>query len=204
VELLSQEIMTIAEPKKLELSSAMEALMVCHRDKWLRCAHRMVQNRADAEDIVQEAALRMLLRDRQFESLDQARMYMGRVISNSAIELYHLRRRLCALHHSLDESLISAPNRDQPEHLLVERERLYERSRMLGLLREGLASLPAKQLQALRLTIMDPDLNSIRDAGAASDIPYSTLRHRTVQGLRRLRRFLLRSSRQKLAKPGVA
>ena len=196
--------MSVAEAKKLDLPSAVEALMVCHRDKWLRFAQRMVQDRADAEDIVQEAALRMLLRDRRFESLEQARMYMGRVICNSAIELYHLRRRLRGLHHSLDESSISAPSRDQPEHLLAERERLCEQTRMLGLLKEGLARLPSKQLQALRLTIMDPDLMSIRDAGAAYNIPYSTLRHRSMQALRRLRRFLHRSARQKLVKPFLA
>jgi hypothetical protein len=63
------------------------------------------------------------------------------------------------------------------------------------LLQEGLARLPVKQYEALRLTVMDPGLVSIRDAGVENDIPYSTLRHRSVKGLRRLRQFLHRAMR---------
>ena len=66
---------------------------------------------------------------------------------------------------------------------------------MFNLLQEGLAHLPLKQYQAVHLTVMDPSAVSMRDAGIENDIPYSTLRHRSVQGIRRLRRFLCRALR---------
>jgi hypothetical protein len=40
---------------------------------------------------------------------------------------------------------------------------------------------------------MGPRDISIRDAGLVHGIPYSTLRHRTVQGLRRLRSYAKRT-----------
>ena len=66
---------------------------------------------------------------------------------------------------------------------------------MLDLLDEGLKRLPLKQYEALRLTILESRGLSIRDVGMTNGIPYSTLRHRTKQGLRQLRRFLERKRR---------
>ncbi|PYV14406.1 MAG: hypothetical protein DMG07_12070 [Acidobacteria bacterium] len=61
--------------------------------------------------------------------------------------------------------------------------------------REGLAHLPAKQYEALRLTLFERPHTSIRDAGLERGIPYSTLRHRSVQGIRRLQKFVRRALR---------
>jgi len=47
----------------------------------------------------------------------------------------------------------------------------------------------------LRMTMLDPGTVSIREAGAGNGIPYSTLRHRTMQGIHRLRLHLHRSLR---------
>ena len=51
------------------------------------------------------------------------------------------------------------------------------------------SSYQAEQLEALRLTVMEPG-TSIRDVGMNHGIPYSTLRHRSRQGLSTLRRKL--------------
>jgi len=192
---LSQEIMQAGESEDLDLPSIVETLMFRHRDKWLRFVRKMVQNEADAEDVLQDAVLRMLARDRKFQSSEQARMYLGRIISNTAIELYHSRRRNRRQHRPLYEQLLEATNHGEPERLLGEWEESHATARILGLLNEGLARLPVKQYEALRLTVMDPGIVSIRDAGIEHNIPYSTLRHRSVQGIRRLRRFLHRALR---------
>lgn len=183
------------DSEKLSLPSVVETLMLCHRERWLRFVLRIVQNQADAEDVLQEAVLRMLVRERQFRTPEQARMYLGRIICNTAIELYHMRKRNRQRHLTLHEQLLGASGHGEPERLLREREESAANARMLTLLNEGLARLPLKQYEAVRLTVMDPDIVSIRDAGVENDIPYSTLRHRSVQGLRRLRRFLLRALR---------
>ncbi|MBZ5499574.1 MAG: RNA polymerase sigma factor [Acidobacteriia bacterium] len=192
---MSQEIMDAGDCGKMDLSAIVESLMLHHRGRWLRFVQRMVENRADAEDVLQEAVLKMLVRDRHFYSPDQARMYLGRIICNTAIELYHTRKRNRRQYRPLHEHLLPAPNCGEPLCLLADQEELQSNARVLTLLHEGLARLPVKQYEALRLTVMDPAIESIRDAGVEHDIPYSTLRHRRLQGLRRLKRFLQRALR---------
>ncbi len=182
-----------------ELSRIVESLMLRYGHKWLSFVQRMVQNQADAEDVLQEAMLKMLARGRQFQSQDQARMYLGRIISNTAIELYHLRRRDRRQQCPLQEHFFRLPAQAEPAQSMSEADELQARARMLSLLNEGLARLPIKQYEALRLTVMDPQIISIRDAGVEHDIPYSTLRHRKLQGLRRLKRFLRRALRTALS-----
>ncbi len=181
--------------KDLELSNLIEFLMLRHRERWLRFAQRVVRDRADAEDVLQEAALKMLMRNRSFCSRDQARMYLGRIISNTAIEIYHMRRRQRRRQRPLHEHLLAASRHGDPERLLWDMEGWQTHAHMLELLGKGLASLPPKQYEAVRMTVLDPSLASIRDAGAEHDIPYSTLRHRSLQGLRQLRRYLHRALR---------
>jgi RNA polymerase sigma-70 factor (ECF subfamily) len=200
MDLLSQENMGASDLEGLELSVVVESLMLRYGHKWLRFVQRMVQNQADAEDVLQEAMLKMLARGRQFHSPDQARMYLGRIICNTAIELYHLRRRNRRQQRPLQEHLFKLPTHSEPALSLSEGEELQAHARVLRLLDEGLARLPIKQYEALRLTVMDPEIMSIRDAGVEHDIPYSTLRHRKLQGLRRLKRFLHRALRAAQAK----
>ena len=192
--------MSSGEHENRELSFMVEALLLRHRDRWLRFVQRMVQNHADAEDVLQDAVLRMLARDREFASTEQARMYLGRIICNTAIELYHRRRRNRRRYCPLHEQVLASSDYGEPERRLGEREESRANLRMLHLLSEGLARLPAKQYEALRLTFTDHGIVSIRDAGVENSIPYSTLRHRSVQGLRRLRRFLNRAMRVTQAK----
>jgi RNA polymerase sigma factor (sigma-70 family) len=187
--------MEASESENLDLPSVVQTLMLHNRHKWLRFVQKMVQNRADAEDVLQEAVVRLLARGRQFDSSEQARMYLGRIIFNTAIELYHRRRRQRRRHCPVHEQLLAASGYGEPECSLREREESTANARLLSLLGEELARLPQKQHEALRLTVMDPGIVSIRDAGAGHDIPYSTLRHRSLQGIRRLRRFLNRALR---------
>ncbi len=188
------------EFEREELPLVVEHLLRRHGSKWLRFVQRMVQNQADAEDVLQEAILKMLVRGRRFHSRDQARMYLGRIICNTAIELYHMRRRLRLRQRPLQEQQLQVLPFADPGSALYQGEEMQAHARVLRLLREGLARLPAKQYEALRMTIMDSEPLSIRDAGEENDIPYSTLRHRKLQGLRRLKKFLLHALRRPLAR----
>jgi DNA-directed RNA polymerase specialized sigma24 family protein len=122
-------------------------------------------------------------------------MYLSRVICNTAIELYHARQRQRRQQCPVSDRLPASADFGEPDRCLCEQEASTARARHLELLREGLARLPFKQYQALRLTVLGPVILSIRDAGAAHSIPYSTLRHRSLQGIRQLRRFLNRALR---------
>jgi RNA polymerase sigma-70 factor, ECF subfamily len=157
--------------------------------KWLRFILAILKDEADAEDVIQEAVRRVLARDLSFKSEDQVRMYLGRAIGNAALERYNCRKRERLRQFPLNEQIL-LPAASSPFVWMEELERSNERERLLGLLDEALKRLPFKQSEALRLTILEAQGLSIRDVGVTNGIPYSTLRHRSKQGLRRLRKLL--------------
>jgi len=187
--------MNAGDVDSLDLRNVIAALIRRHGDKWFRFVLRIVGNQQDAEDVIQEAVRRVLLRDRPFRSEEEARMYLSRAISNTAIESYHCRRRERLRCLPLKEQTLSASESVSPHAMLENQEESDQTERLTKLLKEGLARLPTKQYEALYLTVLEPGAASIRDADAERGIPYSTLRHRSVQGLRRLKRFIRRSLR---------
>jgi DNA-directed RNA polymerase specialized sigma24 family protein len=117
-------------------------------------------------------------------------MYLGRAIGNAAFELYNCRKRERMRRFPVHEQILLPAFTSSPFACLEHSEKSREKEQLLGLLDEGLKRLPSKQSEALRLTILESRGLSIRDVGMTNGIPYSTLRHRSKQGLRTLRKFL--------------
>jgi RNA polymerase sigma factor (sigma-70 family) len=165
---------------------------VLHRygARWLSFILTILKNEADAEDVIQEAVRRVLTRDLLFHSEDEVRKYLGRAISNAAFELYNRRKRERRREHSMNEQTLPPLHSSSPFVSIMEAEISSERERLLTLLDSGLKQLPVKQYEALRLTILESGGLSIRDVGMMHGIPYSTLRHRSKQGLRHLKNYL--------------
>jgi RNA polymerase sigma factor (sigma-70 family) len=182
-----------AQTANPELWQAIETVFHRHRKKWLKYLERFLSSPSDAEDVLHEAIWRVMVRNRSFGSEDQLRMYLGRAIANAAIELYHSRKRERLSHASIDSDSCAASCQADPQEMMERMEESERVERAIHWLQKGLGRLPPKQYQALWLTYLDPDHSSIREAGTASGIPYSTLRHRSMQGLRKLRRFLRRA-----------
>jgi RNA polymerase sigma factor (sigma-70 family) len=183
------------------LADAVASAMARHGQKWLRFVLGMVRNQADAEDVLQEAVQRVLTRGRPLPDEDQARMYLSRAICNIAIETYHRKKRERRKHVPLKEEMLPVCNRMNPQSYLEKMEDSVEKRYLIGLLNQGLSRLPLKHYEAVRLTIMESEMTSIREAVALNGIPYSTLRHRSAQGVHQLRKFLhraLRTSAHKL------
>jgi RNA polymerase sigma-70 factor (ECF subfamily) len=176
-----------------DLRTVLGSIIDRNAGRWLRFIVAILKNDADAEDVLQEAVQRVLERNRPLPSEEQARMYLGRAIGNAALEFYNSRKRERVRQVPIREQILRPANILSPYACLEERERSAEKERLLRLAHEGLARLPLKQHEALRLTILESSGLSIRDVGATNGIPYSTLRHRNRQGLRRLRKFIERS-----------
>ncbi len=169
-----------------------------HGPRWRRFIVGVLGNEADAEDVMQEAVRRVLARNLPLASEEHARMYLGRAIGNAAFEFYNNRKRERLRRIPIHESRLIPPDASSPQQRMEEKERSDEWERMLNLVKGGLERLPSKQQEALRLTILESRGLSMRDIGATHGIPYSTLRHRCKQGLRRLRRHLERSLAMKI------
>jgi RNA polymerase sigma factor (sigma-70 family) len=172
------------------LGEAVEAVMHKNRAKWFRFVRRVLGCEADAEDVLQEAVRRVLVRNRLLATEDQVKKYLGRAIANTAIELYYSRKRDRRRHVALQENALPWNCSATPQTILEDKERLREKESMIRALNEALLRLPAKQYEAVRMTMLEPGITSIRDAGAMNGIAYSTLRHRSVQGILRLRKFV--------------
>ncbi len=182
--------MTAFHSNQGRLCEALGNVFIRNRRKWLGYLACFLDNRSDADDVLQEAVGRVLARNLRFTSEDQLRMYLARAISNTAIEFYHVRRKERMCRRPLDLNACADHDRGSPEDLLemMERDARHEKARHL--MRAGLSELPRKQYEALCLTYLSPECNSIREAGMSQGIPYSTLRHRSIQGIRRLRRYV--------------
>jgi RNA polymerase sigma factor (sigma-70 family) len=191
---LSEEMMRAYENNHAEPARVLAEVMERFRGRWFKFVLRILQNAADAEDALQEGFCRVLASNRFFNSEEDTRLYLARTISNTAIEIYHLRRREKQSHCPAHEYQLPDQFRTTPLGMLDRIEARRKRDRVLGLLDQALRKLPLKQYEALRMTVMDTSF-SIRDVGEATGIAYSTLRHRRVQGLRRLRRYLCRALR---------
>jgi RNA polymerase sigma factor (sigma-70 family) len=183
-----------------DLTEVVGALVASHGRKWLKFAARIVGSHEDAEDVLQEAVHRVLECRRPFTGTADVRMYLARAITNQAFELYRVRKRERTRRVPLQDESVPAFEGTSPMGRLEERERALERAQVARIVREGLARLPPKQYEALHLTLLAPGHVSIRAAVVERGIPYSTLRHRSLQGIRRLQRFVRRALRSFPAK----
>jgi len=191
----NQEFMPRVKSGIPDISDAIAALMGRHREMWLKVVLRILGNQDDAEDVLQEAVRRVMMRNLPFPSMDELRMYLGRAISNIAIELYHARKRERLRHRPLFEHVLPPIKEGNPHSFLEYREESDLAAQLLKLVAEGLDRLPAKEYEAVRITLLEPGAVSIREAGTEKGIPYSTLRHRCMQGIRRLRKHINRALR---------
>jgi RNA polymerase sigma-70 factor (ECF subfamily) len=148
----------------------------------------VLRNEADAEDVMQEAVRRVLSRNRFFPSEEAIRKYLSRAISNSALELYNRRKRERLRYIPICEPLLRSSG-PSPHKYLEESEIAKLKERINCLLNDGLLRLPEKEYEALRMTMLEPQGLSIREAGMNAGIPYSTLRARSRQAIRHLRKY---------------
>lgn len=175
------------------LRAALTPVVINNRCRWFRYICAILRNEADAEDVIQEAVSRVLARNHPLPSEAHITMYLGRSIGNAAMEMYHRRKRERLTRIPLREEIFTSSTIPTPYSFLEEREQLIEKEKMAALLGKGLQRLPPKQYEALRITILESNGLSMRDAGEQNGIPYSTLRHRTNKGLHRLRKFIERN-----------
>jgi len=192
---MSQETTHQESAESIDLNNILARVFARNETRWLNFVESLLKNRADAEDVLQEAVRHVLTRGRLLPTEEQARMYLGRAIGNAAIDAYNARKRERLRQVPLEEQTLMLDGPATPHRYLEQTEESEEREHKIRILHEALSTMPPKQYEALRLTILEPERISMRDAGILNGIPYSTLRHRTMQGMKYLRRYMLRALR---------
>lgn len=167
-----------------ELRREFEAQLRRHLDALYYAALDLSGNTSDAEDVVQEAAMKGLRRFDSFEPGTDFKAWMMRILANTYIDLYRRRRREKP---AVAEEAVTA---------LAESESPLRRGDLEFLLPDdverALASLPEEQRAAVVLV----DVNGLTNQQAAEALgwPLGTVNSRVYRGRAELRAILRRTA----------
>lgn len=154
---------------------AFTALVERYQRRAFAVALRLLGSRADAEDAVQQAFLRLYESRAAYNPRWRLNTWFYRILTNTCVD--HLRR---ARHlHPLDGVALHAP--DAPDHSLARRERDT-------LLRAALATVPLEARMAL--TLYYGDERTYREIAAMRGISVNTVKTHLRRGRLALRKAL--------------
>lgn len=159
-----------------------EALLEPHLDWLFRLAYRLTQQRADAEDLVQDLLIRLFPRHEELAAVEQLRPWLGRALYNAFVDRVRHSARRPDMHGEALDDLPGLTNEETgPEQ---DMEQLLLQRRLLALL----AELPGDQRAVVALHDMEgyslPELEHILQ------IPVGTLKSRLHRARQRLRTAL--------------
>ena len=168
-------------------TAAFDALCVRHAEKIFHVAHRIMRNREDAEDVVQETFLRAFIHLKSFDGRSRFSTWLTRIAINSA--LMSLRKNRRSREIPIEQPIESSePRRQQfadpalnPERRLAEHERETILRDAITKLRPGIrAAVEIHQLQELPL----------EDTAKALGISLAAAKGRLFQARAVIRRML--------------
>jgi RNA polymerase sigma factor (sigma-70 family) len=142
------------------------------RPRFLRRIRRLVPGREDAEDVFQTACLKFLRSPAVFRYPEAATRYFCRILRSLALDRLRASRLL--------EFRDVIPERPCDPWADRERERLLE------LLAESIARLPAEDREMIAI-YLDRHENYIREQSVAFAVARGTARYRMERAVRRLR-----------------
>ena len=164
-----------------------------------RCAFRLLGNRADAEDAVQEALLAAYKHINQFRGRSQLSTWLTTIVRNCA--LMQLRKRPRQIHFPLDELFGEEQPHSLWERLADERpspEDECRNSELVARLRKCTALLSPTLRRTFQLRVIDG--LSIFETGRILGLPHGTVKAQLARArakiARHMRPVLARGSRK--------
>lgn len=154
------------------------AVYIEHRDELLNYANKFLQDRAIAEDVVQEAWLRLAARDGQGEEITHTLRYLYSIVRNLALDWVRRGPREVA------EAPDSATWRVLPAPVPTAEDVVVQRDEVRALM-EAIAELPERTQLAFRLyKLEEKSLQTVADSlgvsvGRAHQIVREALLHAT-------------------------
>lgn len=164
----------------------LETLVHKYQEQAVKVAFMITRNRPQAEDVVQEAFLRIFRRIQQYDTTRPFKSWFLRIVVNDSLKLVSRSREVSIDGHegvSLSDVL---PDLSPNPQSVVEAAELSEK------IWEALGKLPPKQRAVIIFRYyLDMDDEEI---AAATTSPHSTIRWRLHAAHQQLRRLLLRFS----------
>jgi RNA polymerase sigma-70 factor (ECF subfamily) len=176
---------------------AFAELVELYKNKIYHLAYRMLGNRQEAEDVVQDTFLRMYEHLSGYDSSRKFSTWLYRIATNLCIDRLRRRRSVYSLDAELSEGegvdgyAVLRTNEPGPEEAVM----LTERQRILF---DAVSSLPDKYKAAVALKYYQ-DL-SLKEISDILQIPVPTVKTRIHRG----REYLRRKLERELAKLGEA
>jgi RNA polymerase sigma-70 factor (ECF subfamily) len=160
--------------------SGFEALLRAHLDPLYYAALDLSGNSSDAEDLVQEAAMKGLRRFETFEPGTDFRAWMTRILANTYIDLYRRRRR---------EKPAAA---EEAFQAMAEAESPLRRADLEFLLPEDIERALARLPEEQRAAVVLVDVNGLTNQEAADALrwPLGTVNSRVYRGRQELKSIL--------------
>jgi RNA polymerase sigma factor (sigma-70 family) len=174
---------------------AFEDLFLCHRRRVFAVAQRITNNRADAEDVVQETFRKVFLHLDDFQEKSRFSTWLTRIAMNEAFMLVRRRRRVVeALRKNTEDGVNSFPDP------LVDQsptpEEAYWRRERSELLSGAIKRLGPKMRTAIQLR--DIEERSVKETAELLGSSMNAVKARVFQGRRKLRRMVNRVARGNL------
>ena len=175
--------MVLASTHSAGSATDLTALVETYSALLFRVAHSILRNRAEAEDVVQDAFVRVLEHARKLPAIRDQRVWLVRIAWNLAID----RRRRIRPGQMDDQFAAALVSRTLPAD-----EAFAEATQIAAVLRE-IERLPARERNALLLSVIDE--LSIPELAAVLSTTESAVRALLFRARKRLRERLEKGAR---------
>jgi RNA polymerase sigma-70 factor (ECF subfamily) len=184
----TEDIVLVAAAKSGS-SHAFEVLVERHARRILRVAQRMIGNREDAEDIVQQSFLKAFVHLQKFEGRSSFSTWLTRIAINQSLMKLRTRRSR-ELHFDSpaateDTQFCAEVAGDDPTP-----EQVCWQEELQRLLASAMSELPVAFREVLHLRAIEE--RSIQETARMLGLPIGTVKFRGHRGRRKLREVLTR------------
>ncbi len=160
---------------------AYEVLIQRYQDKVYNLAARMINNREDAHDLVQETFIQIYKSLRHFRGDCSFGTWLYRVATNKCLDFLRRKKPEQVFHPASEKDELIADSRDGPEESLLKEEEAY-------VVRKALASLPRNY--RIVLVLHHYQLLGYKEIAEILDLPVKTVATRLYRARRILREKL--------------
>lgn len=168
------------------------ALYIEHRDELLNYANKLLQDRAIAEDVVQEAWIRLSAKDGQGDEITNPLSYLFAIVRNLALDWAKRRPREVPSETGRTEWEAIADSQPSAEEVVLHRDQMR-------LLMEAISELPERTQIAFRMyRIEEKTLQQIADhLNISVARTFQMVRDAGVHATRRLIGYMDKTTNQK-------